>query len=149
MIYRNIGYTLLICKMKELVENFIKLNKRLLNLSIIFFAIIIFFNYNAFADGPGEIPLSSKKIAVVGDSYTGHFVEDEGVERFEAFIFPVGTISNEKNVEIFNKAIEADNHYILFATGVNDQALSISPGAFETTLREHVKKIEKGRLRCL
>lgn len=143
MIYRNIGYTLLICKMKKLVENFIKLNKRLLNLSIIFFAIIIFLNYNVFADGPGEIPLSSKKIAVVGDSYTGHFVEDEGVERFEAFIFPVGTISNEKNVEIFNKAIEADNHYILFATGVNDQALSISPGAFETTLREHVKKIEK------
>lgn len=100
------------------------------------------FSFQTFAKGPGEIN-HSKRIAVVGDSYTGHFVEDEGLERFEPFIFPVGTINNQTNVEIFNKAIDSDNEYILFATGVNDQALSISPGVFETTLREHVKKIEE------
>lgn len=92
--------------------------------------------------GPGEIKTNQKRIAVVGDSYTGHFVEDEGIDKFEPFIFPVGTINNQTNVEIFNKAIDSDADYILFATGVNDQALSISPDVFETTLREHVKKIE-------
>ena len=131
--------------MKKLREKFIVLKRitRAFNLGLIVFALTLFCSFSVFADGPGEIPSESKKIAVVGDSYTGHFVEDEGIERFEAFIFPVGTICNEKNVEIFNKAIDADNNYILFATGVNDHALSIAPEAFETTLREHVKKIEK------
>ena len=97
----------------------------------------------SFALGPGEVPPESKRIAVVGDSYTGHFIEDEGVENFEPFIFPVGTINKSANIDIFNKAIESDNNYILFCTGVNDQALSVLPGVFETTLREHVKKIER------
>ena len=124
--------------------------KKIINLSIsicsiyTFVVMLIVNNYmSSFAFGPGEVPPESKKIAVVGDSYTGHFVDDEGIEKFEPFIFPVGTISNEKNINIFNKAIESDNNYILFCTGVNDQALSIFPGVFETTLREHVKKIEE------
>lgn len=128
--------------MKHIAKNIIKASACIFGIYTFIMALIIS-NYTCtYAEGPGEIPPELKRIAVVGDSYTGHFIEDEGVERFEPFIFPVGTISNNKNIEIFNNAIESNNNYILFCTGVNDQALSVLPGVFETTLREHVKKIE-------
>lgn len=123
-----------------------KIKKILISIFNIYGVILLFVISNhicSFALGPGEVPPESKRIAVVGDSYTGHFIEDEGVENFEPFIFPVGTINKSVNIDIFNKAIESDNNYILFCTGVNDQALSVLPGVFETTLREHVKKIER------
>ena len=129
--------------MKNMMKNIQKFLICMLN-AYVFIVIFIASSYKCvYANGPGEIPPESKKIAVVGDSYTGHFIEDEGTERFEPYIFPVGTISKSVNIDIFNKAIESNNNYILFCTGVNDQALSVFPGVFETTLREHVKKIEK------
>lgn len=122
-----------------------KIIHKIILLVLSFSILNIFFvqNISTYAEGPGELSPSLKKIAVVGDSYTGHFIEDEGVDRFEPFLFTVGTINHQKNVETFNKAIDSNSEYILFATGVNDQALSVSPDVFETTLREHVKKIEK------
>lgn len=97
----------------------------------------------SFANGPGEIPITSKKIAVVGDSYAGLFVEDEGIDKFEPYVFPVGGIKAGSNIEIFERAINADNNYILFTTGVNDQALDTDLDIFEYVLREHIKKIEE------
>ena len=130
-------------KMKYIMQKIIKLSIYMFS-TYFFIMLFIACNYiYIYAEGPGEKPQESKKIAVVGDSYTGHFIEDEGTERFDPYIFPVGTISKNVNIDIFNKAIESDNNYILFCTGVNDQALSVYPGVFETTLREHVKKIEK------
>ena len=112
---------------------------------LVLFNISIKYTYGTmlFIENETQTKPIEKRVAVVGDSYTGHFVEDEGIDKFEPFIFPVGTINNSKNVEIFNKAIDSDSDYILFATGVNDQALSVLPDAFESTLREHVKRIEQ------
>ena len=81
------------------------------------------------------------KISVVGDSYAGHFSMNKGTEKYDYFIFPVGTINNEYNEKVFEDAINADNRYILFATGVNDQALNTDPVVFENVLRKYISEI--------
>lgn len=127
-------------------QNLKKSKYRLFQSALIFviFLINILFSLSInFAYGPGEISPTSKKIAVVGDSYAGYFITDEGLDKFEPFIFPVGTISEKTNIDIFEQAINADNNYIFFCTGTNDQALGTSTKTFENVLREHVKKIEE------
>lgn len=107
------------------------------NLIIVIGLAVFVFYQNAFAEGPGEI--RNQKIAVVGDSYAGHFSLNEGVDKYEYFIFPVGTITNVINELVFESAINADNTYILFATGVNDQALNTDIKLFELELRKYIE----------
>lgn len=94
----------------------------------------------SFANGPGA---SINRIAVVGDSYAGHFNLIEGSDRFDYFIFPVGTINNPLNIKIFEEAINSFDSYILFATGVNDQALNTDINIFEMVLRGYIAEIIK------
>ena len=106
-------------------------------LSILFSLIIANIS---FANGPGTIV---NRIAVVGDSYAGHFNLVEGSDRFDYFIFPVGTIYNPINIKVFQEAINSLDTYILFATGVNDQALNTDIGVFEIILRGYIAEIIK------
>ena len=55
---------------------------------IIVTALAIFLLYNySFAEGPGEIEV--QRITVVGDSYAGHFSLNEGMDKYDYYIFPV------------------------------------------------------------
>ena len=109
---------------------------------IILCGIAIFvFNQNIFAEGPDEI--EEQKIAIVGDSYAGHFSLNEGTDKYEYYIFPVGKIDNAINEQIFQTAINADNRYILFATGVNDQALNTDIEKFELELRKYATEMSE------
>lgn len=97
-----------------------------------------------FAEEPGEIKVP--KVAVVGDSYAGYFSYSMGVEKYDYFIFPVATIYNPLNQKVLEQAVNSDNRYILFSTGVNDQALNTELSIFETELRKYVEKVsEKGK----
>ena len=85
----------------------------------------------------------SDKIAVVGDSYAGHFSINEGNDRYEYYIFPVAKIDESINGAIFENAINSDYIYILFASGVNDQALNTDPNVFEETLRKYANMVSE------
>lgn len=105
--------------------------------------IVLLCSMRTLAIGPGEG--RNHNIAVVGDSYAGHFSLNEGFDDYEYFIFPVGTIGSELNRKVFEDAINSKNTYIVFASGVNDQALSTDLVFFETVLREYIAKINQYR----
>lgn len=88
---------------------------------------------NTFAE-EGE---RSNKIAVVGDSYAGHFNINEGNDRYEYYIFPVAKLDEKLNQIIFEDAINSEYIYILFTSGVNDQALNTDINVFEEVLRKY------------
>lgn len=111
-------------------------NKKILGLALVMLLIL---TGRVFAAEHGKI--DTQRVAVVGDSYAGYFNHAIGDEGYEYFIFPVGTIYNPLNQEVFEQAINSDNNYILFATGVNDQALNTDLSVFEEELRRHIEKI--------
>lgn len=113
--------------------------RNLKNLIIVIGLVTFVFNQNVFAKETGAP--RNQKIAVVGDSYAGHFSLNEGTDKYDYYIFPVATINNETNALVFETAINADNTYILFATGVNDQALNTDIAVFEAELRKYIEKI--------
>ncbi|MBR4314832.1 MAG: hypothetical protein IKP66_07990 [Lachnospiraceae bacterium] len=92
-----------------------------------------------FAEEPGVLKVPG--VAVVGDSYAGYFNKSINSEIYEYFIFPVGTIYNPLNQKVFEEAINSNNNYILFATGVNDQALNTELSVFEQELRKYAEEI--------
>jgi hypothetical protein len=101
---------------------------------------LLVFAARVFAEEPGK--MEYPRVAVVGDSYAGYFNHAIGYEGYEYFIFPVGTIYKLENKEVFERAINSDNNYILFATGVNDQALNTNLDVFEAELRKRVEEIK-------
>lgn len=110
--------------------------KKILGLAI-FISIVTF--GRTFAEEPGVV--SNQRVAIVGDSYAGFFSKSVENENYEYFIFPVGTIYNPLNQKVFEQAINSDNNYILFATGVNDQALNTELAIFEQELRRYAEEI--------
>lgn len=99
-------------------------------------AILIVFTLiqNTFAESSDK----SDKIAVVGDSYAGHFNINEGSDRYEYYIFPVAKIDDKLNQAVFENALNSQYMYILFTSGVNDQALNTDINVFENTLRKYI-----------
>ena len=110
--------------------------KKILSTALLMLLII---NGGVFAEELGKI--DTKRVAVVGDSYAGYFNHTIGNKGYEYFIFPIGTIYNPLNQEVFEQAINSDNDYILFATGVNDQALNTDLSVFERELRRRIEEI--------
>ena len=91
------------------------------------------------AKGPHDA-LEKKKVAVIGDSYAGMFSGYFGVEDYDYYIFPIGTIYNEMNEKIFMDCLESGNHnYIVFCTGVNDYALGTPLFEFRDHLRKYIE----------
>lgn len=84
-----------------------------------------------------------KYIAVVGDSYAGHFRDFIGIDGFAYYHFPIGGIQQPLNIAAMNEAIEGDHNYILLCTGANDFLLDTKLEVFEETLRTHIVNAEK------
>lgn len=121
-------------------ENMFSL-RNIKNLIIVTALAIFLLYHNSFAEGPGEIEV--QRITVVGDSYAGHFSLNEGMDKYDYYIFPVGRINNAANKQIFETAINSNNRYILFATGVNDQALNTDIKEFEAELKKYIKNVSE------
>lgn len=110
--------------------------KKILGLAI-FISIVTF--GRTFAEGLRTS--TTQRVAIVGDSYAGYFNLSVPNSAYEYFIFPVGTIYNSLNQKVFEEAINSDNRYILFATGVNDQALNTNLEVFERELRKYAEEV--------
>ena len=110
--------------------------KKILGLVLL---IVLVFASRVFAEGPGNS--YNSRVAVVGDSYAGYFSKSIGIEKYDFFIFPVGTIHNSLNKNVFEEVISSDNRFILFATGVNDQALNTELSVFEQELRIRAEEV--------
>lgn len=113
-------------------------SKKILGLVVLVSSILI---SKVFAEEPGVLKIP--RVAVVGDSYAGYFSHSIGIEKYEYYIFPVGTIYNPLNQKVFEQAINSDNNYILFSTGVNDQALNTDISIFEAELRKYAEEVKE------
>ena len=73
--------------------------------------------------------------AVVGDSYAGRMLDVDTSGEFKYFIFPLPGIDQAENVNIFTECINDKSiRYILYTTGVNDQARMLAPEVYKNIL---------------
>ena len=108
-----------------------------------FFVMVMYFFYNIFNFNV-YARNTDKKICVVGDSFAGHFAINEGSSQFDYYSFPIGQITKSENIKIFKNCILNDKYkYILFATGVNDQAKGTDIILFEKQLKEFISLAKK------
>ena len=93
--------------------------------------------------GPGELPEKTRP-AIVGDSFAGYFLKFFKDYSFDYYNFPRPTIVDNFNVSLFLECIHnKENGFILFSTGVNDQAYNTNIAVFETVLRNLVDEAKK------
>lgn len=86
-----------------------------------------------FADEPSDY-LGDGGIAVVGDSFAGHYVNFEPDSGVTTFSFPVGLLANNMNIVedcINDKSIK----YVLFATGLHDYVKCTTKEDYEDLIR--------------
>ncbi len=119
--------------------------KKLVYSFVILLVSMSFIDIDTFAVGPGDMgTTATKKIAVVGDSYSYWFQKNFGDDEFEYSLFTVPAIDKENNVILFTDLINnGNNDFILFATGVNDYLLDTKLDVFEETIRTYAKLAEE------
>ena len=108
-------------------------------LGVLILVLVMGLSNSVFAIGPGEYP--HKKIALVGDSYAGFYMNLEPDIEYELFGFPVGGINKGSNEEIFLDVItKHDYDIIVFSTGVNDYYKGTPIEDFESILDRLMKE---------
>ena len=101
--------------------------------------VLVFVNANAYAETSREN--KNRIAAVVGDSYAGKMLEVDKDYKFKYFIFPLPSITEELNVNVFNECLYDDDvKYILYTTSVNDQGRMVNPEIFKKFIHIYAER---------